>query len=247
MELIAHRGASYLAPENTLSAFALAWELGVDGVEGDFRLTRDGRIVCIHDDNTLRTSGLKYQVAQTTFKTLRSLDVGLWRGDQWKGEVIPTLEECFSLVPRGKKFFLEVKAGPEIVGPLLKVLRVQPVDFQLAVLSFDQQVLDMLAHHLSSVPTYLCLDRKLWQEILGQGQGLSQQDLCLLDNHLRRLGVRGVALSLELGMQPGLAAGLKALGLEVNVWTVDDPNLAQRLVPEVNSITSNRPELFISC
>ena len=55
--IVAHRGASHDAPENTLSAFLLAWEQGADAVEGDFLLTRDGQIVCIHDKTTRRTSG----------------------------------------------------------------------------------------------------------------------------------------------------------------------------------------------
>ena len=55
--LIAHRGASHEAPENTLAAFRLAWEQGADGIEGDFYLSKDGRIVCIHDKDTKRTAG----------------------------------------------------------------------------------------------------------------------------------------------------------------------------------------------
>ena len=62
-----HRGASSVAPENTLSAFRTAWEIGCDAVEGDFRLTRDGIIVCIHDSNTQRTTGIDKEISEVSF------------------------------------------------------------------------------------------------------------------------------------------------------------------------------------
>ena len=65
-DLIAHRGASHDAPENTLAAFRLAWEQGADGIEGDFRLSRDGEIICLHDATTRRTAGIDLVVADAT-------------------------------------------------------------------------------------------------------------------------------------------------------------------------------------
>ena len=76
--LIAHRGGSREAPENTLAAFHQAWQQGADGIEADFRLTRDGRVVCLHDAGTGRTAGIDIAVAEATFAELRRLDVGSW-------------------------------------------------------------------------------------------------------------------------------------------------------------------------
>ncbi len=75
LTVIAHRGASHLAPENTLASVELAWRLGADAVEVDVRLTRDGRIVAIHDETTDRTAGTHLEVATTHSSQLRRLDV----------------------------------------------------------------------------------------------------------------------------------------------------------------------------
>src|SRR6187402_1705451 len=77
--IVAHRGASYDAPENTLAAFKLAFEQGADGVEADFYLSSDGEIVCCHDKDTQRTAGVKHVINKTPLKVLRTLDVGRWK------------------------------------------------------------------------------------------------------------------------------------------------------------------------
>ena len=101
--IVAHRGSSRIAPENTLPAFELAWEEGADAIEGDFHLTRDGHIVCIHDDDTKRVAGKSVLIRDSTLDELRKLDVGLYRGEKYKEAFIPTIEEVFSTIPAGKK------------------------------------------------------------------------------------------------------------------------------------------------
>ena len=112
-EIIAHRGFSSQAPENTLSAFRLAWERGADACETDLHLTKDGNIVVTHDENLKRVSGEDKSVAHSALKELLTLDVGSWMGPKWKGEKIPTLDQALATMPVGKKrFFLEIK--PEL-------------------------------------------------------------------------------------------------------------------------------------
>ena len=79
-EIIAHRGESWLAPENTLAAFNLAWKRGADAVELDVHLTADGHLIVCHDDNTERTTGRKLVIRQSTLAELRTLDAGAWKG-----------------------------------------------------------------------------------------------------------------------------------------------------------------------
>ena len=119
--IVAHRGASYDAPENTLAAFRLAWEQGADAIEGDFYLTADGQIVCIHDKTTKRVAPGQPEltVAKSTLQELRQLDVGRWKADKFAEERIPTLKEVLAIVPRQKRIFVEIKCGPEIV-PILQ-------------------------------------------------------------------------------------------------------------------------------
>ncbi|WP_269083910.1 glycerophosphodiester phosphodiesterase family protein, partial [Thiobacillus denitrificans] len=140
--MIAHRGAAYDAPENTLTAFNLAWQQGVDGIEGDFHLTRDGKIVCIHDADTKRTAGQARKVAEATLAELRQLDVGSWKGAQWRGARIPTLDEVLATVPEGKQVFIEIKCGPEILPALKGALAGSRLPSgQAIVMSFDANVI----------------------------------------------------------------------------------------------------------
>lgn len=117
-EIVAHRGASRDAPENTIPAFMLAWEQGADAIEGDFFLTADGEIVCIHDRRTGRVAGKDLVVKDSSLEELRQLDVGAWKGEEWNGTVIPTLTEIFEIVPDGKKIFVEIKDDAEILPVL---------------------------------------------------------------------------------------------------------------------------------
>lgn len=140
--IIAHRGASRDAPENTLAAFRLAFEKEADGIEGDFRLTSDGQIVCIHDADTERVSNETLVVADSTLAQLKAIDVGRWKGKTWDGETIPTLLEVLRIVPDDKYFFIELKCGPEIVGPLKGVLSASSASMdKCVVISFDQETI----------------------------------------------------------------------------------------------------------
>ncbi|RLS53115.1 MAG: glycerophosphodiester phosphodiesterase [Planctomycetota bacterium] len=155
--VIAHRGASAQAPENTLPAFQLAWEQGADGIEADFQLTKDGHIVCFHDKDTKRLAGRPLAVADATLEELRQFDVGSiqpqaadralrsWNGDKYKDVRIPTIAEVFTTVPRGKKIFIEIKCGPEIIDPLLRELASSGLTHdQVVVICFDSAVLKSL-------------------------------------------------------------------------------------------------------
>src|SRR5215218_10073762 len=88
--IIAHRGASHDAPENTIAAYKLAIEQGADGFEGDYWLGAGGHIMCLHDADTKRVGGKKLSVTKAPFDQLRALDVGSWKDAKWHGEKIPT-------------------------------------------------------------------------------------------------------------------------------------------------------------
>src|SRR5436190_9554723 len=96
VELVAHRGASADAPENTVAAIKLAWEQKADASEFDVYLTKDGKIVVIHDATTKRTAGEDKKVADTSLEDLRKLEVGKWKNPKFAGEKIPTLEEMLA-------------------------------------------------------------------------------------------------------------------------------------------------------
>jgi glycerophosphoryl diester phosphodiesterase len=94
--LIAHRGESADAPENTLAAFRLAWERNVPTIELDVHLTKDGEAVICHDADTKRTAGTKLVIKDTPLADLRALDAGKWKAPRWAGEKLPTLAEALA-------------------------------------------------------------------------------------------------------------------------------------------------------
>ncbi|HEY4744830.1 MAG TPA: glycerophosphodiester phosphodiesterase family protein, partial [Desulfuromonadaceae bacterium] len=187
--IIGHRGASRDAPENTLAAFRLAWAQGADGIEADFRLTRDGRIVCIHDPTTGRTAGTDIGVAASTLEELRRLDVGAWKGQEWAGAAIPTIEEVLGQLPPGKRLLIELKSGPEIVPVLRDLLARSTVDpAGLSILAFDENVVVASRQMLPRCTTlWLCDYRR--SGIMGAWRPDRTQVLATLE----RTGAHGLA------------------------------------------------------
>lgn len=233
--LIAHRGAAHDAPENTLAAFELAWQQGADGIEGDFQLTRDGEIVCIHDAFTMRTARRPRKVTKATLAELRQLDVGSWKGAQWRGIRIPTLGEVLATVPAGKKMFIEIKSGPEIVPPLKAVLAASGLqDRQAIIISFDDQVIvetKRLQPQLKALwITDFTTDKKT-------GVRPSAQEIL---ETLERIGADGVDCRSHATVDQAFMQTIRAAQKEVHIWTVDDVPMARRYLQlGADSLTSN--------
>ncbi|MCM2359679.1 MAG: glycerophosphodiester phosphodiesterase [Geobacteraceae bacterium] len=237
-ELIGHRGASREAPENTLAAFRLAWEQGADGIEGDFRLTRDGEIVCLHDPTTRRTAGADLAVAGATLAELRELDAGGWKGAKWRGEPIPTLAGVIATVPPGKRLFIELKSGPEIVAPLKAILAASPLDpAQLALLSFSTEVVAEARQLLPHVKTLWITD---YQRDRRSGEWSPASEVIL--STLERIDATGLASQAHRSVDAAFVRALRAAGKEIHVWTVDSLRTARRFSAlGVDSIITNRP------
>ncbi|GIS29240.1 MAG: hypothetical protein CM15mP130_2700 [Verrucomicrobiota bacterium] len=108
-------------------------EQGADAIEGDFLLTKDGHIVCIHDRTTKRFCDQDLVVAKSTLKQLKALDVGRGKMKNW-GTRIPTISEVFATIPEGKKIFVEVKCGVEIIPPLVKEIKESNLGFRTNLL-----------------------------------------------------------------------------------------------------------------
>jgi glycerophosphoryl diester phosphodiesterase len=233
--LIAHRGASYKAPENTLPSFLLAWEEEADGIETDIHLTRDGRLACIHDADTHRITGTKHVVAESTLADLQALDAGSWKGPEWTGARIPALEEVLATVPLGKFAYIEIKCAPSAVPVLEAVLH--GCDFphdQTVLMSFDAETASRCKQTLPQC-------KVLWlahvQENPDTGRPEPQPKTILdilSDTHADGAGLRGAT--------PEIAAALHQAGRELHVWTVNDPaQLPALLAMGVSAITTDHP------
>ncbi len=107
----AHRGDSRAAPENTLPAFALAVRKGAHQIEFDVRMSKDGRLIVMHDATLDRTTNGTGPVANHTFAELRKLDAGSWKGAMWKGTRIPTFREVLEAVPPSIQLNCHLRPG----------------------------------------------------------------------------------------------------------------------------------------
>ncbi len=112
--LCAHRGAMNTHPENTLSAFKEAIRCGAHMIEFDVYLTKDKRLVVIHDNSVNRTTNGKGKVSDLTFEEIRALDAGSWKSAQFKGEKIPTLKETLAVMPINIWLNVHLKGGEEL-------------------------------------------------------------------------------------------------------------------------------------
>lgn len=234
--IVAHRGASRDAPENTTAAFKLAWEQGADAVEGDFHLTKDGQIVCIHDDNTKRVSNKALVVRNSTLTDLRTLDVGVYRGEEFKGRRIPTIAEVFSTIPEQKRIYIEIKCGVEIIPALLREISKSGItEDQIIIVSFKEEVLQELK---SRAPQYkaswLCSFKKQQET-----EVITPSPETVL-NTLER--IRADGLGSNTSIPESLVRAVRGKGYEWHAWTMDDLKTARRMQAlGARSITTNRP------
>ena len=120
--IVAHRGASIEAPENTLPAYIKAWNQEVDAVELDVRETKDRRLVCIHDENLARVSESEYAISQETLSTLKNVDVGSFHSKRFTNTYIPLLKEVFDCKPEKLKIFVEIKPSKISFNELDKLI-----------------------------------------------------------------------------------------------------------------------------
>ncbi|MBK1859923.1 glycerophosphodiester phosphodiesterase [Cerasicoccus arenae] len=240
MRIIAHRGASGSAPENTMAAINRAWELGADGVEVDVHLTKDHVPVVIHDPDTERVAGQKLVVEQSTYEELCQLDVGSWKGSEFAGERIPRLADVLHSMPARKNFFVEVKdvSGQALAKALEPIFRDNPqfvTERQVFLMSFYPDALWSIAARFPDLTLLLLLDnlnrlpRKIPKRLPADS-----------------LPVHGLGLSNQLDLDDKRREQLIAAGAIMNVWTVNDPaDLGKWDAAGFDFLTTDSPELFV--
>lgn len=226
---IAHRGASWDAPENTVASANLAWEQGADAVEIDVYLASDNRIVVIHDKDTKRVSGGKNMVIKNTPSlVLRELEVGSWKDARFKGEKIPFLEEILATVPEGKTLVIEVKCGSEIVPHMERIINKHRKKAQVMFIAFGWEVITDLKKAFPA-------NKAFWLSS-------SRQEVKKRMEEIIPAGLDGINLNYSI-IDEELVAEAKALGFPVLAWTVNDPAEARRLHSlGVTHITTDRPQ-----
>ena len=236
VEIIGHRGAAHDAPENTMTSFKMAWAQNADAIETDMWLSKDGKIVIMHDGDTKRLGGKTNKLASMTLEQLQTIDVGVWKDAKFKGEKIPTLESILASIPPGKRAVLEIKCGPEIVPELARVIaESKRKPSELAIISFKFDALKASKEKLPEIPHYYLSDYKT------NAQG-RLPELASMIAQAKSANFDGLDLQFKWPVDKAFVDQVHAAGMKLVMWTINDPAVARRMVKAgVDGITTDRP------
>ena len=226
---VGHRGASYLAPENTLASIQLAWELGADGAECDVMLTVDKKVVVFHDKNTKKLTGENYTIKEATWEQLKPLVVIPRESNQleYSHETIPLLEDLLATIPEDRMLVIEIKTGPEILPFLQEVIAQHWKSGNISFIAFDFETIKQSKALYPDIPCYyLSMFKADFNKHLD----------AVLGANLDGVDLRHTIIDAKLMEQ------CKASNLDVWCWTVNDPKTARKMRElGVTAITTDRP------
>ena len=229
MQVIAHRGASSYAPENTVPAFDLAIQMGADGLETDIRATSDGVLVLLHDAEVGRTTDGQGPVADLSWEQVSQLDAGSWFAPRFAGARIMTLDEFLERYGGRLSLALEVKA-PDIEPLVVQALRGRAWLHQVTVTSFSWQTC-WEAHRLMPELRVGWLMRDLDADAIQRAEEAGLAQICPPAE----------------GLTSQWVAQAHARGLEVRAWGVRDEALMRGAVEAgVKGMTVNFPDKLLA-
>ena len=237
IEIVAHRGASHDAPENTLPAVLLGWERGADAVEVDIHQTADGTVVAIHDKDIMRVTGKPGLVAELKFDRLQLLDAGAWKGSEWKGTQIPTLGAVLDTVPSDKSLVVEIKCPMSVLEELEVVLDRSGKRGQVMLIAFDYDTITEAKRRMPDIPCYWLYG---FSEREADRYGVRTPDDLI--ERVQAAGLQGLDVRHDGVWVPELARSLRAIGKKLYVYTVNSVESARWLQGlGVSGITTDRP------
>ena len=222
--LIAHRGESKDAPENTLPAYRMAVERGF-GFECDVYLSSDRRVFSFHDTNLKRTTGVDLACTNASWaEVVSKIDAGKWKGEQWKGTRPALLEEILALARDGRQIYIEVKGESTEVVPYIKDILAKQSNAtprNVLFIAFGKEVCRALKRQM---PEY----RVYWLTGATRGRKGPPISAAEVIATLKDLGVNGV----DQHFTPAVVtaeyiAAIRAAGYEYHSWTLDTLALAR--------------------
>ncbi len=240
VQIMGHRGAAGLAPENTLAAFHVARELGVP-FELDVAVCKTGELAVMHDDRLERTTNGRGPVAEATRAELAALDAGTSFDPRFAAQAVPTLNEVFEQIRGSVLVNIEIKTAKparRAAKAVVDLIRTQGLGAQVIVTSFDPFVLQQVRELDSSI---------LRGQIYGtfEGSGLARYKKFLLRNLLLNRLAQPDLLMVEHTMVS--AKYLKRMhrrGYLVFAWTVNDaPQMSSLIDLGVDGIITDRPDI----
>ena len=229
---IAHRGASGIAPENTIAAFKKAIEIGVDAVELDLHGTADGEVVVIHDASLDRTTNGHGPINQATLETVKRADAGAWFASEFAGEPVPTLAEALECITEKTVAVLEIKDPLIAEAVVVKVRETQTLNLTV-IISFHTTVLETVRTLEPRIPTGWLIG--------SHNSHVPPEQLC---QQLGELGSSLLNVNHQL-ITAEFAYEVRRRGIALWCWTVDDVvRMREMKAFGVQGITSNYPERF---
>jgi len=234
--IIAHRGSSQAAPENTLAAFRAAIDAGADGIELDVQLSKDGHVVVIHDEKLDRTTNGSGFVKDHTLAELSQLDAGGKFSPHFAGEPLPTLASVFELIrERSWKGLINVELKtsrfpyPGIERAVVDLIDAYGLREQALLSSFNHNSLAEVARIAPGVKTAILFSIVLYKPW----------------EYAKGIGCSALHPSLQPGIEE-LIAGARAAGLSVNVWTINSVEQAQELAKAgATGIITDVPDVLL--
>ncbi|BCB02285.1 glycerophosphodiester phosphodiesterase [Bacillus sp. KH172YL63] len=251
--VIAHQGGKHLAPGNTIEAFRNATALGVDVIETDIHITKDGHLVTIHDPTVDATTNGTGFVKDYTLKELQHLDAAYYFQDlegnfSYRGKhvYVPTLEEVFQRFP-DMRVNIEIKDDnpedrmEEIIEKLWMLIEEYEMEDKVLIASFDQKIINLFESHSNG-------------RVATQGGKQEAKKFVLLHKlflrNLYKSNVDAFQLPLQEGRfdltNPVLIHGAHRIGLYLHYWTINDKETMERLVDlGADGIITDRPDLLM--
>jgi glycerophosphoryl diester phosphodiesterase len=228
----AHRGASFIAPENTLEAFSLAAQMGADGIELDVHLSRDGELIVAHDETVDRCSSGTGRIADMTLREIKQLDFSNHRAG-YRGVRAPTLEEVYALIkPTGLTVNVEIKSG---------VVLYHGIEEKCVALARACGMADRV--YYSSFNHYSLLAVKA-AEPSARIAPLYSEAMIAPWKYAASIGAQSIHPFYPTVATPGMAEGLRVTGVLCNPWTVDgEEDIARLAMAGVNAVITNKPDL----
>lgn len=244
---VAHRGGSQLAPENTLAAFRNALTLGVDAIELDVHLSRDGRAIVFHDYTVERLTDGEGNILDLDFAYLRSLNAAAHFAGGWpQPQQIPTLREVLDLAKNRVQVYIEIKPGkrngvyeryPQIAETVVNEVRAAGMLNQVLIMSFDWYTVTQVKGLEPRLPLGALVSDDVWTY-------RAENALANLIEQVRELGVQWIDMDSKLftSDMPTIA---HENTFKLGIWTVDTLEEMRRFADAgVDSLTSDRPDLF---
>ncbi|MBE0539594.1 MAG: hypothetical protein IH620_07765 [Ignavibacterium sp.] len=234
--IIAHRGESYDAPENTLKSINLAWQRGADGIEIDVHLSMDNEIMVVHNKKIKTVSGKSLSIKSHTAEELKKYSVNNTKIENDASETIPTLKEVLSTVPIKKYIFIEIKCGVKIIPALIRTLNQSKLDTeQIKLIGFGLKKMSLVKN---AFPEYeIFLNKRVSMGKIFPGSSY-------WDNLIKKLKINfidGINLSYTRSLNFKLVEKLKLNKVKIFIWTINSPKRAIKLIElGVDGIMSDR-------